>query len=213
MPKEGSLDYLLTGEQSQLLVRELLTCGEAVAEIRTFETLVRMANEAPRLYDAGEKLGYFSQGLELYRKYFDEILEKMNLVDVIGQMGSSEQGCSILCGHPAFKAIKKEALSKDADPFVSKALGVMLIELVNHDKIAYSFAFFKDLKLRLEEFFVAGFGEELYSCFDMIRSFSKSVEVAAIDRRASTWSTRRRRSSRSSVCAATRRQKRCSGEP
>jgi hypothetical protein len=100
----------------------------------------------------------------------------MNIVDVISQLGSTEEGCNILCAHPAFKAIKKEALSKDTDPFVAKSLGILLIELANHDKIPYTFMLFKDLRIRLEEMFMAGFGEELNACFDMIRSFGRSVE-------------------------------------
>lgn len=121
--------------------------------------------------------GYINEGLDLYKKYFDEILEKMNIVDVISQLGSTEAGCNILCSHPVFKAIKKEALAKDTDPFVAKSLSILLIELVNHDKIPYSFLLFKDLRIRLEEMFIGGFGEELHACFDMITSFGKSVEV------------------------------------
>lgn len=113
----------------------------------------------------------------MYRKYFDEILEKMNIVDVISQLGSTEAGCNILCQHPAFKAIKKEALDRDTDPFVAKSLSILLIELVNHEKVPYSFLLFKDLRIRLEEMFIGGFGEELHACFDMISSFGKSVEV------------------------------------
>ena len=177
MVTDSVKDYLLTGEQSQKLIDSLLSSGNAVVEIRTFETLVRVGNEAPRLFVEMEKYGYISKGLDLYKKYFDEILEKMNLIDVIGQLGITEEGCNILCAHQAFKAIKKEALAKDSDPFTSKSLGVLLIELINHDKVPYTFALFKDLRTRLEENFVAGFGEELHACFDMIKSFGKSVEV------------------------------------
>jgi hypothetical protein len=114
--------------------------------------------------------------MDLYKKYFDEILEKMNIVDVMSQLGATEEGCNLLCAHPAFKAVKKEALDKNADPFVAKSLAILLIELVNHEKVPYTFALFKDLRIRLEEMFLGGFGEELNACFDMIRSFGRSVE-------------------------------------
>ena len=100
----------------------------------------------------------------------------MNLVDVISQLGSTEEGCALLCVHPAFKAIRKEALAKDTDPFVARSLGVLLVELVTHEKVPYTFALFRDLRQRLEEMFLSGFGEELNACFDMVRSFGKSVE-------------------------------------
>lgn len=112
----------------------------------------------------------------MYKKYFDEILEKMNIVDVMSQLSETEEGCNLLCAHPAFKIIKKEALAKETDPFVAKSLAILLIELVNHGKVPYSFMLFKDLRVRLEEMFMSGFGEELNACFDMIRSFGRSVE-------------------------------------
>lgn len=114
--------------------------------------------------------------MDLYKKYFDEILEKMNIVDIMSQLAQTEEGCNLLCAHPAFKALKKEALAKDTDPFIAKSLSILLIELVNYEKIPYSFMLFKDLRLRLEEMFMSGFGEELNACFDMIRSFGRSIE-------------------------------------
>lgn len=114
--------------------------------------------------------------MELYKRYFDEILEKMNIVDVLSQLSQTEPGCNLLCAHPAFAAIKKEALAKETDPFVAKSLSILLIELVNHGKVPYTFMLFKELRIRLEEMFITGFGEELNACFDMIRSFGRSVE-------------------------------------
>lgn len=184
MRDEIRMDYLVDGKTSSEIIQKLLDDSEAVIEIRTFETLVQMGNANPRLYSIFEKFGepsfdsgYITCGLNLYRKYFDEILEKMNIVDVISQLGSTEEGCNILCSHPVFGAIKKEALAKETDPFVAKSLSILLIELVNHEKVAYSFVLFKNLRIRLEEMFIGGFGEELHACFDMISSFGKSVEV------------------------------------
>jgi hypothetical protein len=118
-----------------------------------------------------------SAGLDLYTKYSDDILEKLNIVDVVSRLGMTESGCNLLSSHKSFKSIKKEALDPNTDPLISKSLGIMLVELVNHDKLAYSFNLFKDLRVRLEENFLTNFGEELYSCFEMIKSFGKSVEV------------------------------------
>ena len=177
--KNEKLDYFATSKFSLESFKKMLAGKDAVVEIRVFETLVKMANENHRLLAPFEKAGLISDGLELYKTYFDEVLEKMNIVDVISQLGTTEAGCNILCAHPIFKVIKKEALAKDTDPFVAKSLGILLIELVNHEKVPYTFSLFKDLRIRLEEMFKTGFGEELFACFDMVRSFGKSFEVVS----------------------------------
>jgi hypothetical protein len=54
---DESLDYLVTGKTAQELIKKLISDSEAVIEIRTFETLVQIANARPRLYAIFDKLG------------------------------------------------------------------------------------------------------------------------------------------------------------
>lgn len=55
--EDQSLDYLVAGNTTTAILTKLLTNSEAVIEIRTFETIVQMGNQNPRLFVIFEKLG------------------------------------------------------------------------------------------------------------------------------------------------------------
>jgi hypothetical protein len=57
MVTDTTRDYLVDSNLAQTTIKQLLSCGDAVVEIRTLETLVHMGNEAPRLYAIFEKHG------------------------------------------------------------------------------------------------------------------------------------------------------------
>ena len=57
MQTDTTRDYLFDSELAQKLIKGLLTCEEAVVEIRIFEALVQAGNYSPRLFTLFERLG------------------------------------------------------------------------------------------------------------------------------------------------------------
>ena len=49
--------------------------------------LVLVGNQNERLYGVIHQCGLLDSGLKLYKKYASDILEKLNLVDIVGKMG------------------------------------------------------------------------------------------------------------------------------
>jgi len=141
--------------------------------------LVLVCNKNERLFTIFKEAEIIDQALDLYFKYAEDILEKLNLVDIISKLGQTETGASILVSHKCFNKIKQEAISGTDvdDPFVCKNIAVLLIDLVSHGKLKYTSKLFKDLEKRLESYMVQGFGEDLYVCYDMIYSFGRTMEV------------------------------------
>ena len=71
------------------MINTLLGSEDAVVSIRALEMLTVTGNKVERLYSVFQKAGYIKKGLDLYIRYADDILEKLNLVDIISKMGTT----------------------------------------------------------------------------------------------------------------------------
>lgn len=135
---DTTTDYLFASPHSVNLILNLLKSDNAVISLRTLEALVLVGNQNERLYETFQNTGLLDAGLKLYKKYASDILEKLNLVDIVGRMGQTKTGAELLCQHPSFKQIKKDALESEDDPYVAKSLGVLLVDLVTYGKVPYT---------------------------------------------------------------------------
>lgn len=100
----------------------------------------------------------------------------LNLVTILGKIADTAQGCEIFVNHPQFDKIKDEASAPNSDIFVTRALSVLLIDLMNYGKLKFRQPLLVKLEQKIMHFLMSGTGEEIYCCFDMIKSIGKSIE-------------------------------------
>jgi len=159
-------------------IEEVFKNEDSTIELRFFESIIEAGNRNEKLYrileENGKKL--VTRFIDLYEKYEDDILSKLNLITVLGKVADTATGCGILTSHTLFSKIKAEATAPNADIFVTRALSTLLIDLMNHGKIPFRPQMLLDIRDKILFFLSNSSGEELHCVFEMIKSLGRSIE-------------------------------------
>ncbi|KAM3136117.1 hypothetical protein pb186bvf_011739 [Paramecium bursaria] len=165
---------LITCDMFSNYIIQGLTNKNEIIQLRFVELLIYLSNQDPKITEK-----YLEQYKIIFNIYkTDDILVKLNMIEIMSEMGNSKATAQLLLSQPFFKDIIKEAFSETVDFYVRKYQVILFSKLLNQRVQNFNPDVEKKINKLLLQWFTQNSQEEIEGALEVIKylaSFSEGL--------------------------------------